>query len=187
MTAPFFAAKRYELSDKEIRSVLLPSLLQRVFHVTRYQSLQQIKEAGCIDPNTDGSLGDSFPGSNMSYGRHKGYVCFFDFRNKTPEAISWGLNCCNFMEANHLGNRIAVLLLDTSAYARLIPVSAVPLDDKKGTLSIPQVESWYPGAVSLELIAEVFDVSIHRTPVLPDSLPATVIAAAESLKKGYDD
>ena len=169
--------RRRELPDHELRAVLLPELVGQVFHVTRYAAYEHIVQSGFIHSNSDGSFGEPFPGSRNSYGRAKGYVCLFDFCDKTPEAISWALDCCNFLEANHLGDRIAILLMAAELFDSLIPASSAFASGGQDKLWVPEVECWYPGSIPLHFIAEVLDVSVVRTPVEKGSLVEAILAA----------
>ncbi len=174
---PPIPTRRCKLPDRELRAVLLPGLVGQVFHVTRYAAYEHIVKSGFIHSNADSSFGESFPGSRNSYGRAKGYVCLFDFRDKPPEAISWGLDCCNFLEANHRGDRIAILLMTAGLFDSLIPASSAFASGGQGKLWIPEVECWYSGSIPLHFVAEVLDVSIVRTPVAKGSLVEAILAA----------
>lgn len=117
---PAVIAKHLNLSEHECRSTLLPHLRARVFHVTRMTTLGRILEDGRIDPNSLGLLGNSFPQSANSYGRHKGYVCLFDYRSKTQEAIDHGFDCLDFLRAGFAGDEIAIIFLGDEATETLI-------------------------------------------------------------------
>ena len=176
---PFeFLTERFNVRDKEAREILLPHLTANVFHVTRHSTLDQIVASGCIDPNVSGAFGNSFTQSVNSYGRYKGYVCLFDFRAKTDEAISWGFDCCNFLHSRTLGDDLAILLLSAKATAELIPATAAFAETRGIKVWIPEVESWYPGPVPLCAIERVLYVHIERTPIPEDSLLRAVLDAS---------
>lgn len=175
------AVRAYRVRASEIEPVILPCLAEKVFHVTRYSSFEAILASGHIDPNADGRFGNSFPGSSNSYGRCKGYVCLFDFRKRDQETISWGMVKCNFLHGGHLGDRLAFLFLRPEAFPALVTVSEANNDkDCQGRLLVPEVECWYPKALPLNLVAEVLDVSVRRTPIEPGSLTDLILKAHET-------
>lgn len=156
----------YSVRDTEFDALVLPRLVDNVFHVTRYSSFESIVKSGQIDPNSDGHLGDAFPGSASSYGRCKGFVCLFDFRQKSQEDISCGIGSCDFRYK--LEDRLAFLLPRAEAFPKLIPGSEAYKDtDCQGRLWVPKVECWHPGALPLRLAAQVLDVCVSRTPIEP--------------------
>lgn len=167
----------YEFSDKEVRRGLLPHLIGRVFHVTRQNSLDEIQGVGYIDPNVDGALGNSFSQSSKSFGRANGCVCLFDFRGKSDEAISWGLDCCNFLENRDFADQIAVLRIDPVAFPQFIPAGSAYERGGAGTIWVPEVECWFPGRLPINLISDILIVTIRRTPIPPNGLVAAILAA----------
>jgi hypothetical protein len=170
-------ATAYEFSDKDVRAELLPHLIGRVFHVTQQHSLDGIRSVGYIDPNVGGALGNSFSQSSKSFGRANGCVCLFDFREKTNEAISWGLDCCNFLESRDFANQIAVLRIDPVAFPQLIPAGSAYERGGAGTIWVPEVECWFSGQLPISLISDILLVTIHRTPIPPNSVIAAIFDA----------
>ena len=181
-----FPTEVLRVRDREAREILLPHLIGNVFHVTRHSALEKIVESGMIDPTARGALGNSFPQSANSYGRHKGFVCLFDFRAKTHEAIAWGLDCCSFLNSRTLGDHLAIVLIRAEATISLIPPSVAFAETGGAKVWIPEVECWYPGPVPLHAIERVLDVHVERSPIPKGSLLNAILAASDEMGQQSD-
>jgi len=177
---------RYKTTERKVRSLILPLLREHVFHVTSYPAFKKILTSGDISPNIGGQFGNAFPGSQNSYGRYKGYVCLFDFRDKTDEAVNRGIDDCNFLEAQHLGNRHLFLILKPTAYSSLIPTETAYKEVEHRKLHIPVVECWFPTSIPLESVSRVLDVSIRRRPIKPGSLLWEIMESYKTDSNGHN-
>jgi len=72
-----------ESQSSRLESDILPLLKNEVFHVTSIENFQQILKDGKVISNADKKFKYSYPQSENSYGRKRGYICLFDLRNKT--------------------------------------------------------------------------------------------------------
>ena len=158
----------------------LPLLRERVFHVTSRERLQSIAEAGFIQSNRDGSLGNTYGPSAISLGRSKGFVCLFDLRNQTEEAIQWGLGCFYFLAPRPLGDELAFFLLAPAAYPQLVLADDIKSLVETGTFRIPKVECWFPADIPLSAVEGVLIVHVVRRPDDPHSLEALLSDLVQS-------
>src|SRR5438552_557441 len=113
-------SKRLKIKEEDIPDQLYPMLDGRVFHVTPYKKYEKIQQTGFISANQDGKLGCNF--SEKNFGKHKGWVCLFDFRTQLKKiakdpAYRWGFY---FHNEDRLGNTLSFLFLDPTYYDRLI-------------------------------------------------------------------
>jgi hypothetical protein len=167
--------RKLTLRDETLEDQLLPLLRDRVFHVTSLSRFQAIRERCCIKSNRDGSLGDTFAQSKISLGRSKGWVCLFDLRNQTPEAIQRGLECLYFLAPHQLGDHIAFLLLRLNAYNQLITWPNIAAITDLAAFRIPRVECWFPGDLPISLLGDVLLIQIVRRPLEPNGLAAAIL------------
>jgi hypothetical protein len=143
--------------DGEHRTVLLPLLLGRVFHVTTRKACRRILSDGAIKSNEGGNFRFTFPQSKNSYFRKKGCVSVFDLRTVTQEVLEWELNKFPFLYKE------AFLFLKDSCFERLIPWSHSPNEE----VVIPNVEAGYPGDIPVSLIERVLRVQQEYPPPPP--------------------
>lgn len=165
-----------DLHSSQLDTILLPSLLGRVFHVTRLNVFEQILAAEEIRANTNGEFSSIF-GSTNSYFRKRSCVSFFDYRSASRKQIDDAIGKCspyNLPAANpELINEpdIVFLFLASAAHNRLIPWTKWEEEKAYGDKIIPWVEAGYPDSVPITLIEEVLRVKIdHPT----DSIAAVL-------------
>jgi hypothetical protein len=163
---PEVPIERIQVKQTDLRSTVLPRLVGTVFHVTSHDALTKIIESRVIRSNRDGHLGFTYPQSQVSYGRRRGYVCLFDFRSVSDPELQDALMKFYFLDpmADRPQNP-AFLFLDDSEYGRLVPGTSAK--GNHGEMWIPFVESWYPGNLPLTAITEVLAITITREPDSP--------------------
>lgn len=176
------AKTEYIFHDNELREKLLPVLKDKIFHVTSYSRFEKIEEAGFIKSNVNGELGYTYPQSENSYGRKKGYICLFDLRRKTEEEIQHGLDCFYFLGIRQLSNKQVHLILKDEYYAKLIYTEQAKAEIGFTEMWIPYVECWYPEDLPLSNIKGMIIVNIQRDPKTEAVLKA-MEAIAESHEK----
>jgi hypothetical protein len=157
-------SKTMKIKEEDIPDQLYPMLDGRVFHLTPYERYEQIKQSGFISANQDGKLGFNF--SEKSFGRHKGWVCLFDFRTDLKKiaedpAYRWGFY---FHNEDRFGNRLSFMFLDHAYYDRLISWKAAK-GEREYLQLIPHAECWYPGDIPLDAIIDVIHIHIVRKPL----------------------
>lgn len=156
-------SSRIYLKNENFRCDLLRRLNGRVFHVTTAAAFENIQRDNFIFHNKSGR----FPihtSSEISFGRKNGWVCLFDLRCQSDDAIQDALEKYDFLrpdwlvdhELDQTVSHLAYLFLHPEKYSVLIPNSQGQLCD----FFIPKVECWYPGDMPLDNIEEVLFVRI---------------------------
>lgn len=166
-----------EVDYSDLNEQVLPMLRGRVFHVTSRERFDRIVASGSVRSNADGSLGNTYPQSAVSLGRHNRYVCLFDLRDQSEENIQWGLDCFYFLAPAPLGDEIVFLLLNPRYHAKLILWDDIKSGVPIGEFHIPHVECWFAEDIPISEFDEALHVRVHRPPIAPDSLLAAIIAA----------
>ncbi len=151
--------ERLAIPAAELEVTLLPRLIGPVFHVTSWKGYEGILKSGAILSNQDGRFGFTFPQSENSFGRQRGYVCLFDLRSVPGEDLKLALRKFYFLNPHWCDDRPVFLLLSDAFHHELIPWTA---GDAEG-IRIPDVEAWYPGNIELEKISNVLEVRVYRT------------------------
>ena len=170
-----------EVDYSNLNERVLPILRGRVFHVTSRERFDRIVASGSVRSNADGSLGNTYPQSAVSVGRHNHYVCLFDLRNQSEENIQWGLNCFYFLAPAPLGEDVVFLLLDPRYHSKIILWDDIKADVPIGEFHIPHVECWYADSIPINEFSEALHVKVRRPPIAPDSLLAAIIASNQAL------
>lgn len=150
--------EEYNLYKSELENKILPLLVQKVFHYTRYSSYLRIFEDGFIDTNQNGKYG--FNWSENSYGRKRGYICLFDLRNTTEKILNNALECFNFLGNHAFGNKFVYLILKEELYSDLIDYQQAYSETEGKEKYIPKVECWYPNPIHLQKIQKVIVVNL---------------------------
>lgn len=136
--------------------MVLPRLLGSVFHVTSGRALRDITAARAVYSNGDGRFPFTFPQSQNSYGRMRGWVCLFDFRNVSGETIRDASVKFNFLKPTKADP--VFLFLDPCRFEQLVPWTHAPV----GAMVIPHVETWYPGNLPVAGLAHALAVTIEE-------------------------
>lgn len=172
--------KKFFVSQDENPDQLLEMLCGEVFHVTTLESYNRIVETEAILNNKDGELfGLNNTGTHeKSYSIAKGYVSFFDLRNKHYEhdrkwIDKWLLNKYHIFSRPHFKTSeidqkiqydMVFLILKPDCYEQIISYD----DVKKAEVDLlskyhlmPYTECWIDDKVSIEQIKEVYEVHIE--------------------------
>lgn len=146
--------RKYDLHKSELNGKIVPLLVQKVFHVTPYDSFTKIMEDGFIKAGSE--VGCKW--YENSFNRKNGYVSLFDFRDKDRSIIGDALNIK--LSLSSFGKRIAVLILSEQQYPDLVTYEDVREKVSLKEKLVPYVESWYPRDISLDNIVEIAIVNI---------------------------
>lgn len=161
-----------EYINTDYADELISRLRGSVFHLTCQHSFNCILEDNRIRHNKDGRL-PVYPGSESGFGRKKGWVPFFDFRCTTNEVIEKTIERYYFLgpswfksyHPDFSESKLAYLFLSEHGVNDLIPNSHARKILKESVdyeQYIPDTECWFPGEVSLNLIAKVLLVRIFN-------------------------
>jgi hypothetical protein len=153
-----------ECKHSELEDTVLPLLIDTVFHVTNEKGFKGIMSDGFIRNNKDDIFEYSFSQSKNSYGRKKGYICLFDFRNKSEDIIQNALLKYYFLHPFHDENRTYFFQISAVTYPNLIDVTEAKREIGYSRVWIPKVECWFPHDFSIEYIEKVIDVRIINMP-----------------------
>ena len=154
-----------DLPKRDLREKLLPRLLGTVFHVTSSAGLAGIRASGLIRSNQDGSIKSTYPQSEASYGRRRGYVCLFDLRSVTGQQLEDALMKFDFLDPSGAKDQDpAFLFLAEPEHKELIPCTTA-----RGTpeVWVPYIESWYPRDLPITRISRILEVRVAREPDSP--------------------
>lgn len=159
---------------------LTARLKGNVFHLTSLNSFESISADKRICHNKDGNY-PIYAGSACGFGKNRGYVPFFNFKEATDKMIldtrdkyffvgpRWFRKYyTDYSEAN-----LAYLFLGAEGQKDLIHNSQAREELKRTGQSeqyVPGTEFWYPGNVPLELIEKVLLVRIFDDAPKKDSL-----------------
>lgn len=151
---------------------LLAELKGRVFHFT--PSFSEIKQSGRVLNNKDGHLPIN-TSSNDSFGRNMGYVCLFDFRDRSEEELDAVHSNYAFLFPQHFEKaqndwetfEAAYLILHPDYYDKLIPNDWGSKYNAENPFLdfIPKAEVWIKDHLPLEWIDTALLVTFHRRPV----------------------
>lgn len=181
MISPLYQRENFTLQDTELRDALLPLLREQIFHVTSHDRFQLIEETGRVSANSDGALGNTFPQSARSFARQKGYVCLFDLRNKSDEAIESALSNFYFLAPHPLGDDLVFLTLRPENYTGILYWENVASTAGPAAFRIPYVECWYPTDLPLSSIHRALFLHVDWRPHPSDSMSSLLLAAHEEL------
>ncbi|MDA3895255.1 MAG: hypothetical protein PF482_03790 [Desulfobacteraceae bacterium] len=119
----------WELSHKDrendtlLEKNVFPCLTGLVFHMTDQRGYEGIIKSGFIENNRDNKFPYSFSVSENSFGRKRGHICLFDFREKTNFEIRETLEKLYFLPAHQNNYTLYYFILKQKSYSGLIPVS----------------------------------------------------------------
>lgn len=160
---PAYQIETFAIHRDQLRSELLPKLRDTVFHVTTAAGFEGIRSTGAVVSNANGRLPFTFPQSDVSFGRHRGYVCLFDLRCVSERQLANGLDCFFFLDPLSSARQDPVfLLLAPSTYRVIIPWTPAIRDT--GEMSVPFIEAWYPGDLPLTHVNRVLRPNVVRPP-----------------------
>ena len=147
------------ISEEDIYETSMSLLRGKIFHATPIESFNKIIKDGCICGNKDGKLGCHW--SENSFGRNRGYVCLFDFVNKTDKTIENCLESFSFLSPRVFGEHIGFFVFPLNLSKNLLFSDDARLENISGEKYMPDVECWYPSNLSLDYCLEAFTVKIH--------------------------
>lgn len=173
---PGYERESLTARSQDLQSVVLPKLRESVFHVTSAVGFEGIEAARMIATNAEGKLGYTFPQSQNSYGRKRGYVCLFDLRVVSEEHLDHALHCFYFLDPFFRRADPVFLFLRADRYGEIIPWTATR--NNYSAMWIPYIEAWYPGALPLTEVDRVLSVRVERPP--PSLLEQAQVLAASN-------
>lgn len=154
--------KKLTISKSSLEKQIIPLLKNTVFHCTSLSSYQGILESNAIYNNLENRFEYSFSVSSNSYGRKKGYVCLFDFRNKKNKTIIEELlPKFYFLNPSFCKGKVVYFILNPSLYSNLIPNEKAKEEVGFSQMWIPyEFEVWYEEKISMDGIKEIIIVDI---------------------------
>ncbi len=176
-----FQPEHLTIETDEVRIRLLPLLREQVFHVTSRDRFHSIESSGIVNANKDGIFGNTYHRSAGSFARNHGFVCLFDLRNQSEEAIDWGLFCFDNLIPSQLGDDFVFLILSAESYPRIMCWGDPLCPTDHCGQRIPQLECWYPRDMPLSEINRVLFVHVNRSVPPPDSLSVRMAAVLDEL------
>ena len=156
---------RITSSIKNVVKNVLPLLKNKVFHVTSFNSYKSIIKDGCIKNNKNRDYSYTFPQSEISYGRLRGYICLFDLRNISDEIIEDQRKCLDFLIFEPIKYKsIAYFIISPTKYSKIISFSDACKNinlRQKPEMIIPKVESFYPENINIEYVEQIIIVKYY--------------------------
>ena len=104
----------------------------------------------------------SFPRSENSYGRQRGYICLFDLRSVGDEIIKQELRKYYFLNPESVKNNPIFLILSSNTYSKLIPWTRAEVEIGYRGMWIPYIECWYPGDILTNEIERIIYVKVKN-------------------------
>jgi hypothetical protein len=163
--------KQLQCNNNEAFENIVPHLRGKIFHITTEQAFKQIQRDGKIRNNKDGSLGFN-SNSEASFGRNRGWVCLFDFRDEetiVPTLSYYAFHSPPFKSSAHVSSdsRIVYIFLNQESYSHIIPndVAWKIYQEEGGQYPhrVPKTECWYPGDIPLTCIDNALLVSVRKS------------------------
>ena len=147
---------------------LMCHLAGQIFHLTSEASFKLIQKEKYIKNNKNGEFQLNVSSDN-SFGRKNGWVCLFDFKNKTEEEIQKTISCYTFWGPSWFWEytedykkiALAYLIISPECFDQIVPNSRAPEVFKKtGEYQqyIPKTECWFPGKVPISCVKKVIIV-----------------------------
>ncbi len=165
-TEIIFKVDQWELTYEEIvddtlfENNVFPFLNNLVFHKTNQRAYEGICKSGVIKNNRDKKYPFSYHRSDISYGRNKGNVCLFDFRDVALFEINETLLRYSFLPSYQDNYIVYFFHLAETYFTELIPVSVANAEADYKKMWIPYTECWFPGDIPIEHISHVTKVFI---------------------------
>lgn len=148
-------------SHQRARTRLCRQLSQQIFHITDAKGFMGIVRTGDIRPNIAGVFGNNW-GTKNSYFRNRGCISVCDFYHNTSVRKRYEATCkYNFYDLpcnNGLGY---FMVLKSVLFGKMITWDAWKHDRKGSEDVVPDLESGYPGTISLKDIDFVVKVQIE--------------------------
>lgn len=148
--------------ESQLREFILPILRGNVFHVTNRAGFKGITKDRLIRSNKQGEFPYSYPQSDRSYARTRGYVSLFDLKTISDDELENALRKFYFLNPSFTENNPIFLILSRSIYSTLIPWTRARDEHAWKEMFIPHVESFHQGDISVSCISRVVSVKIKR-------------------------
>jgi hypothetical protein len=159
--------KRSELKLEyaDVTTRLVPLLRGRVFHITCRSNVSSILQLGAISNDPAVQKAGAFGNYPNSFFKRRNCVSVFDYRNLSDEELDDALGKCGPHRALGVcGYEIAIFFLAETATAELIPWTVWKEREAYSEMVVPYAEAGYPRALSLSMIDELLEVSVHYVP-----------------------
>jgi hypothetical protein len=152
--------KKIDCEASDLEYTLMPILRGRVFHMTKEEKLNDICRSGWIYSQQQAQF--VFAGkTETTYGRKRGWVGLFDFRDKQDKDIKDALIRHWFFRTLCNAGTHAYLILAENACSSLISWKQAFREVGNKEFFVPFVETWYPGDMPLDLVSDCFVVTVH--------------------------
>lgn len=148
------------VKEAELRTIVLPLLVGKVFHATDFNGYKGIMSLGVIESNKEGKRQSTYPQSENSYGRKRGFVCLFDLRDRKDEDVEWTLKKYYFLRIRYYEDMVFYFILKDSKYCEIISAETAKSQTGGSEVFIPESECWYPGDLKIDFIEKILCVTI---------------------------
>lgn len=162
MIQPRLKIERLFLSQAQLEEYLLPILRGNVFHVTTHSGFQGIKKDGFIRNNQSGLFPYSFPQSNRSYARNRGWVSLFDLRAISDDQLQTALSNFYFLAPPNAEGNPFFLFLSETYHPQVVPWTHARDEEAWQEMFIPFAEGFHKGDIPISCISRVVEVKIGR-------------------------
>jgi hypothetical protein len=132
-----------------------------IWHLTSPLGISGIKKSGYIEPNL-GSHKYTFPQSENSYGKLKGYICLFDFFSVDEKEFLYTFYRWRCFFWHHKPFTIALELNREYLMSNLILNQIARQEVGYKKVWIPYVEVWYPKRIPISAIDRYFVIYNHE-------------------------
>lgn len=153
------------LTHGDLYEVVLPRLLDRVFHVSLLSNLDSILKSGAIRPGCEVSAPSSYGYQKASFFRKRGCVSLFDYRSVSTTELAESMKKCSpFQPAvpgtSEPGN--SVFILSPDHCADLLPWTLWEEEEARNEMVVPKVEAGHKGPILLEHLDELLAIEIEH-------------------------
>lgn len=163
MQQPKLNIENLSCHESQLREFILPILRGTVLHVTDRTGLKGITRDGLIRSNKGQQSTYSYPQSERSYARARGWVSLCDLRTTSDEQLETALSNFYFLNPISTGNNPIFLILSKSLYPALIPWTRARDEDAWEEMFVPHMEAFHESDIPMSKISRVVSVRIART------------------------
>ena len=159
MERPTYSVRRIELREADLRTRLLPRLLERVFHVTTQEAWPSIAASGfvCVQPP------DDIPSWSNAYFRSVGHVSLCDLRFLAEADLELALDAFSCVDPRPSSSGPVFLFLRKGPLGRIVThADARDSANNLGKQITPHIETGYPGNFPLTAISDVLVVDVKE-------------------------
>ena len=173
--------EQLSLSHARLKESLLPVLRGNVFHVTTRAGFLGITKDGFIRNNKNGLYTYSFPQSNRSYARNRGWVSLFDLRTLSEDQVERALENFYFLNPPYTENNPFFLFLSESLHHKLVPWTHARDEQAWQEMFIPIVEGFYPEDIPITCISRVVAVRVKQAKTMQSELSKQIDEAVRTI------